>query len=331
MPPGAGTGFQSFVNKELPPAVLGDFAGANIKANVVAGAWQYVASPGGVTVGGIGWANPVTGLITTYYQPNSFCCFIHREGQGVITAFLGISTMQILGGDRVVGYDQGEFWGLFNAGATAGQKAYYNPSISGTSLVTSLTSAATNNSVTASDTSGTTSGGNTLTGIGTLTGTITAGMSLVMAGIPAGTYFVTGGASPWTIANYDGTVIPSVATTAFTAYGATETQFYVGTPVTADCDFTASLAVPVTGVAFGVLTVTAIASGALTPGQFLSATGGGGLAATANVQILEQLTGTTGSTGTYSVSAAPAVVTSTNSFVATQGKLGKITSWANWV
>ena len=94
--------------------------------------------------------------------------------------------------------------------------------------------------------------------------------------------------------------------------------------VTADCSFTASLAAPVAPSDFSVLTVTAIGSGALQPGQWLSATG---LAASLNVQILQQLTGTTGSTGTYLTSNGP-VIASTATFVATQGKLGKISSWA---
>jgi hypothetical protein len=73
--------------------------------------------------------------------------------------------------------------------------------------------------------------------------------------------------------------------------------------------------------------VTAIASGVLAPGQFISATGGGALAGSANVQILEQLTGTAGSTGTYLTSNTSATVTSTNTFVGIQGKLGRISSW----
>ena len=329
--PGTGTGFQSFVNKELPVGIAGDFAGANIHANVVAGAFGAQASPGGVYIGVMGFFNPATTLVTSYYQGSSFCGFVHREGQGIITPFLGLSTMLIPGGYPTTLMAQGDFLGIFTAGATVGQKVYWTPGISGTSQVFSLTSNTTGQSVTASDTSATTSNGNTLTGVGTLTGTITAGMELVMAGIPAGTYFVTGGASPWTIANYDGATIPVVTTTAFSAYGATETQYYVASPVVANTSFTASLAVPASGVAFSVLTVTAIASGTLVPGQWISATGGGGLPSTANVQILEQLTGSTGSTGTYLTNNVEYTVTSTNTFAATQGQLGKISTWSNYL
>jgi hypothetical protein len=112
-----------------------------------------------------------------------------------------------------------------------------------------------------------------------------------------------------------------------TYYGVQETQFYLAEPVTADCSFTASLAVPAAGVAFGVLTVSAIASGVLAPGQWISATG---LPGSANVQILQQLTGSAGSTGTYLTTNVNYTIASTNSFVATQGKLGKISSLANW-
>lgn len=323
--PGSGTGFQTFVNILPPPGVAGDFAGANIRANVVASPWGFAASPGGVTVGVAGWANPTTNIASTYYQPNSFAGFVHRSQQALITQFLGISSATIVGGDMVTLMDQGDFWGIFASSATAGQKVYANP------VTGALTSNTTGNSVTASNTSVTTSNGNTLTLVGTTTGTIAIGQVVVAAGLPAGTYITAGSGTSWTIANYDGVTIPVVTTVAATFYGVQETQFYVASPVVADCSFTASLAVPASGTAFGVLTVTAVSSGTLVPGQFISATGGGGLASSANVQILQQLTGTTGSTGTYLTNNTYYTVTSTNTFDATQGKLGKISTWTNWV
>lgn len=316
-------GFQTTVVRMPSPGIPGDFAGANIRSNVIGGPGQYVASPGGVTVGTFAWFNPVTGIASSYYQANSFMGLVRRGGDALITSFLGFNGLLIPGGYPVVGMSQGEFWGLFSAGCTAAQYVYAN------ALGGGLSGAANNSSVTASDTSATTSGGNTLTGIGTLTGSITAGMVLVMAGIPAGTYFVTGGASPWTIANYDGAVIPNVATTAFTAYGITQTPtlFVCMQTIPANPLFTASLAAPAAGNAFGILTVTAIASGVLAAGQWLAATGGGGLPATSNVSILEQLTGTAGSTGTYLTTNAQYTVTSTNTFSAAVGQAGKISSW----
>ena len=104
--PGSGDGFQSFVNTALPPGVLGDFAGANIRANIVAGSFGYTATPAGVLVGNGGWANPSTKLVSNYYQPNSAPGFVHREGQTVITNFLGISSLLLLGGMEVTIFSQ---------------------------------------------------------------------------------------------------------------------------------------------------------------------------------------------------------------------------------
>ena len=316
--PGSGTGFQSFVNNLPPVGVQGDFAGANIRANVVASLNGFVATPAGVTIGYGAWADPTNGVASSYYRPNSFLGFVHRSMQGIITTYLGNSGLTIQSGDPVTVMDQGDFWGFFASSASVGQKVYFNP------VTGALTAAATGGSVTASNTSATTSGGNTLTLVGTTTGTVAIGQAVVMSGLPAGTYITAGSGTSWTIANADGAVIPVITTTAVSFYGVQESQFFVASPVVADASFTAALAAPVSPSPFGVLTVSAIASGVLTAGQWLSATG---LAASANVQILEQLTGTTGSTGTYLTTSPSFVVSSTSSFAATQGKLGKISSW----
>jgi hypothetical protein len=326
--PGSGTGFQTFVNKEPAVAVAGDFAGANIKANVVAGQWKYVASPGtlyggGVVIGVGAWANPATTYISTYYQPSSFPCFIHREAQGLVTVYLGISTMLVEGGDMITGYDQGDFWGIFSAGGTAGQKVYFDP------LYGTLTANAAGNSVGGAITSASIT--SSVLTVATITGTpLAVGQIIGGTGVPVGTYIAslgtgTGGTGTYNLANADGTTIPNVSAEAMTYTGVQESQFYLASQVTADCDFTASLAVPAAGTAFGILTVSAISSGTLAAGQWISATG---LPGSANIQILEQLTGTAGSTGTYLTNNVSYTISSTSSFVATMGKLGRISSWA---
>jgi len=325
-------GFQTTVVRMPSPGIPGDFAGANIRASLIGGPGAYVASPGGVLVGAMAWANPATGIASSYYQPNSFVGFVHREGQALITQFLGFSGLTIPGGYGVTLFQQGEFWGLFSGGCTPGQKVYAS-AVGG-----ALSGNTTGNSVTASNTSVTTSGGNTLTLVGSTTGTVAIGQVVVAAGLPAGTYITGGSGTSWTIANYDGTTIPVVTTVAATFYGVQETGPLAGAgsqsgwaclqTILAPVSFTASLAVPAAGVAFGVLTVTAISgSGVLLPGQWISATGGGGLPATANVSILEQLTGTAGSTGTYLTTNTYYTVTSTNTFSAAVGQAGKISSW----
>lgn len=316
--PGSGTGFQTFVNNLPPVGVQGDFAGANIRANVVASLNGFVASPGGVTVGQGCWADPAYGIAASYYRPNSFMGFVHRNMQGLITTYLANSGLTIPGGDPVTAMDQGDFWGLFASSAAVGQKVYFNP------VTGALTAAATGGSVTASNTSATTSGGNTLTLVGTTTGTVAIGQAVVMAGLPAGTYITAGSGTSWTIANVDGATIPVITTTAVSFFGVQESPFFVASPVVADVSFTAALAVPAAPSLFGVLTVSTIASGVLVPGQWLSATG---LPASANIQLLNQLTGSAGSTGTYLTTNTFYTIASTSSFAATAGKLGKLSSW----
>jgi hypothetical protein len=331
MAPGSGTGFQSFVNNELPPGVAGDFAGANIRANVLASAWGFVAGPSGVLVGLGAWANPATGLVTNYFQPNSFPGFVHREGQALITQYLGVASMLIQPADAVTLFDQGDFWGIFSAGAPAGLKVYFDPVTGG------LTADVTGNTVTASASTGSTISSNVLTTTDAdVTGTIAAGQIVTGAGIPPGTYILSAnstgsGTHLWNLANVDGTAIPNIGSAEATNfYGVQESNWSVASPVQADCAITsATLALPAAGAAFGVLTVSTIGSGSLAPGQFLSSTGSVPVPASANLQIIQQLTGTAGGTGTYLTNNTDFHVSSGQAFVATQGKLGKITSWTS--
>jgi hypothetical protein len=329
MPPGTASGFQSFVNNELPPGVAGDFAGANIRASVVAGAFAYVATPGGVIVGVGAWANPASKLASNYYQPGSFMGFVHRDGQAIITDFLGIDSMQIIDGDMVTVMAQGDFWGLFFSGATPGQKVYFD------GVTGALTANEPGQSVSGAITSASLATTGILTVV-TISGSpLLPGQAITGVGVPPGSYIVsqltgtTGEAGTYQLANADNVPFPVVSAVAMAYAGVQESQFYVASVVTADADFTGSLAPPAAGTPFGVLTVSAVANGVIVPGQFISATGGGGLAGGLNTQILEQLTGTTGGDGTYLTTNTSATVTSTNTFVGTQGKLGRISSWLN--
>lgn len=321
--PGSGTGFQSFVNNLPAPAVQGDFAGANIRANVVAGLAGLVATPGGVTIGLGCWADPTNGVAASYYRPSSFMGFVHRDMQGLITQYLANNGMTIPGGDPVSPQSVGDYWGLFSGSATVGQSVYFNP------VTGALTAAASGNSVTGAITAASiTSSVLTVT---TITGTpLAVGQIITGAGVTPGTYIASlgtgsGGTGTYNLANVDGIAIANVTSEAMVYWGAQQSQFVVASPVVADCLFTASLAAAVSPSPYGILTVSAIASGVLAAGQWLSATG---LAASANVQILEQLTGTAGSTGTYLTTNSSIVVSSTASFDATQGKLGKISTLA---
>src|SRR6185437_3813024 len=131
--PGNQSGIQTWVNRELPPGVAGDWAGANIRASVSVGPWALFAPPSGTTVGVIGWANAATGICSNYFQPNSFPGFIHREQQanGLQTSGSGIvvnvAATQVLSGYPVTALSQGSFWGLFQGSASVGNSVYANP------------------------------------------------------------------------------------------------------------------------------------------------------------------------------------------------------------
>jgi len=210
--PGSGDGFQSFVNNALPPGVAGDFAGANIRANVVAGSFAYTATPAGVVVGVGGWANPTTKQVSNYYQSGAFPGFVHREGQAVITTFLGVSTVTILQGMAVTLMDQGDFWGIFASGATVGQKVYFDP------LTGALTSNATGNGVKGTNTAGASIASNVLTTTDAdqSGSALAVGQIITGPGIPAGTYILSAngtgsGTHLWNLANLDGTAIADIA------------------------------------------------------------------------------------------------------------------------
>ena len=315
-------GFQTTVVRMPAPGVAGDFAGANIKANIISGAGAFVAPAAGTLIGAMAYGDPTAGIGSNYYRPNSFQGFVHREGQAIITPFLGYAGQSIPGGMEVTLMNLGEFWGLFSAGATVTQKVYADP------LYGTLSSNTTGNSVKVTGGAGTVSGTTLTLTTAPTSGTYAVNQIIVMAGLPAGTYAtaVTGSAigDTITLANLDGATIPAIGTaTSITAYGVQETPFTVLQNVPAPASFTASLATPASGAAFGVLTVTAVASGILTPGQWINATG---LPSTANVEILQQLTGTTGGAGTYLTTNTYYTIASTSTFQAVTGQVGKISS-----
>jgi hypothetical protein len=315
-------GFQTFVNNDLPPAIAGDFAGANIRASVLGGPGQFVAPPAGTTVGVFAWFDPVTGFATNYYKPNTLLGFIHRDNQGLITAFLGQSTMQVVPGNMVTGMNRGDFWGLFAGGGSVGQKVYADP------VTGALTANVTGQGVQGSYTTAAVSGGVLTTTDANLTGSAAAVGQVVTGGtLPEGTYIasagaVGGGTHAWNLANLNGYAIPNNASFTVTNTGVQETPWKLVQAVDAGASFTASIAAPTGPAQDAVMTVTAVGSGVLNVGDFIN---NAAFPAQANVQILQQLTGAAGSTGTYLVNYG--AVVGSSAFTAVQGQLGKITDW----
>jgi hypothetical protein len=328
MPGLSPNGFPTIVNSYLPPGAPGKFAGANIKANAVAGQGAFVATAAGTIVGNMGWADEAAGVLTNYYRPNSAPCFVLESLNALITQYLGTYTLTIPQGFEVTGMVSGDYWGNFTAAATPQQKVYADP------VTGALTANATGNSVTASLSSG---GGSVTSGVLTTTdadatGTIAVGQIVIDSTgvLPLGTYIAaangTGsGTHLWILANADNAVIPNVSagTVTWAFYGVQETPFTVSSVVVADASITsATIAAPVFPAIFAVMTVTSV-TGKLVAGQYLSSTG---ILATANAQILYQISGTAGGGGgaTYAVSNVPGAI-SGQTITATQGKIGKIT------
>lgn len=328
--PGSNAGFQTFTNRELPIGVPGDWNGANIRANVPVGPWSLVAPPSGVNVGVIAWADPAAGIASNYYRPNAFSGFIHRQQQALITGFLAIATANIPSGEMVAAMAQGDWLGIFTGGCSVGQKVYANPTTG------ALTGAATGNSLTITGATITLTTAGLMTVAGTPSGTIAIGQIVVAAGVPPGTYIAslgsgTGGTGTYNVANLDGTPLAAVAGgTAVTIYGVQETQFVCSESVAAAASFTATLAAS-TGIGpFGILTVSAVGSGTIQPNQWIQSSGATPVPLSANIQIIEQLTGTAGSTGTYLVSNTIAVA-SGETFTTYNGQMAGISTWANWL
>jgi hypothetical protein len=197
------SGFQTKTTVQPAIGVEGDFASANPRFSVIAGAGAFVAGLAGVVIGRFCWSDPravddVGGPATV----NSFGAgpvlgFVHREYQALLTAYLQESSMVIPPGFGLTVMSGGDFL-VKNRGTTEaiiGMKAYAafadgsisfaatgSPAGGGTS--TASTIAAGTNALTGSI------AGNVLTVTGGITGTLYNGTILTGAGVFAGTSIV---------------------------------------------------------------------------------------------------------------------------------------------
>lgn len=318
-------GFQRNINDNPAVAVKGDFADANVRATVIAGPLGFIAAgieTVGATlvdrrpiVGNFAWGNQVTLKAASrfYGETVAKIGFVHREGQAVIVPFLAEAEMLLEVGLPCTLMNQGGFWGEFTAGSTVGQKVFARY------LDGSIYSAAHSTSTqTVSAMTGAIVGATGILTVASITGTLAVGD--VLTGTPitepvsiiaqlSGTI---GG-----IGTYQTTAVTNVAdVTGTTANNAVETDFFVDSTAKVDARFTADLATT------GVLTVSAVASGALDAGQRVSATG-----MPNGVKIVAQLTGSAGGTGTYQTNLVGLVLTS-RAMVGSNGHLAKISTWS---
>lgn len=226
-------GFQRVINRELAPAVAGDFASNNPRSSVIppVEAGFVVAAAQAVTVGYFAWgssaglvystlagagANPALGFVAR--QPN--------EPSVLITAFLGEALMTLQVGLPATLQKSGDYWANL-PGATIGATVYADAT-SGAPTLTSNTganpdtgflceSAVPVNAVTAATTTiAVTTGIMTIATIAS--GVVEVGQRVTGTGVPDGTYItrqLTGGAGA--AGTYQTNSLNRAAVAAFTA------------------------------------------------------------------------------------------------------------------
>lgn len=285
-------GFPQQVQTQVSPGVAGDFCSANPRFNVLAGPGSFVAGDN-LFVGTFCWADaygnvlnsngtgPVTGLVP-------------RNWQGIITAYLAETTMQIYPGQQAYAMSGCDMW-VVNDGSTEavyGQKAYAryadglvvfgatgSPPANGSGSASSIaagTGSGTGSIATTYSPSGDITGA-VLT-ISSVTPTLVVGAILTGSGVATGT-MITGQLTG--TAGGDGTYTVSIPqTVASTAISAT----------------------------YGILTVGGTVTGTFGVGDVIAGSGGGGV--TSGTVITALGTGT-GGAGTYYVSPTQTVTSST--------------------
>ena len=310
-------GFQTKVNRQPGVAVKGDFADANIRASVLAGAGQLVAAPlpRSPIVGNFCWGDQLTGQAYSNYRGEAAAKigFVRRDQQAIIAAFLAESVMYLEAGLIITLFSQGSFWAEFPLGAEVGQKVFARY---------------LDGSVYADDAGASAVGASAMTGslantgiltIGALTGTVRVGQVLSGGAAPAGVAILSQlSGAPGGIGTYQTSKLGVVlaALTAMVLSDAVETDFSVDSPAFVDAVFTADID------AAGVMTVTAVASGVLVPGQLLS-----GVGVPPNTTILSQLSGADGGTGDYLTNLTVGPVITSRTITGSQGQLAKISTW----
>jgi len=293
------------------------------------------AGQNGLVVGHFAWCDTDNGVVSQSYVPGYQLAFLRRGNNAIITQFLGQATMLIPQGLPITLYSQGDFWAKFAAGATPGQLvaadpdtgapiAYDSGSLPNTVSMTGSVGAAVTALVGASAATGTNTGASVaITG---LTGYLSPGDVLTDGTNSAtilsqasgttgsnGTYNLVAAPTPgdWVAAsltgtsnNIDVTVDAGLISVGDTITGSGFTAAKITAQISGTAggtgvySFAGAQQGPLTSRSFtinsNILNVTAISSGVPGVGDVLTGPSG-------SPQITGQLTGSTGSTGTYSI------------------------------
>lgn len=310
-------GFQTQINNQPAPAKPGDFASANPRATKLAGPGALTADANGVTIARFAWVDEATGVVSSHGTgvPDGF---VANELQASITQWLAENSTLIPAGMPVTLYKQGDFWATADTQAIPGQKVYakYADGSLSTGAAGSPPQAAS------------------------VTGSIAAGSGVVTASIaPSTTPDGRAGVTTMTVtAVTSGMLVPggTLSGTGVTA-GSKIVQQLSGTAGgvgTYEVDIPQTVASTSITEDYGVLTVTAVGSGALGVGDVLSGSG-----VTAGTFITGLGTGA-GGNGTYYVdqtqTAASTTITGTSAVetpwyvqsLAEAGEVFKMSSWS---
>lgn len=319
-------GFQTTINDYQAPGVPGDFASLNPFSSVLAGNGALVAPAGGLTVGNFFWVGP-DGETSQSFVAGWQIAFLGRNMQALITEFLQEATMVVPQGFMVTGFNGGDFFANFPAGAAVGDYVFADPN-DGTPVANTANSAPTLGAATASA---------GFSGTATLDGSTTLNVTVVTHGIvspgdhvadsttagniPAGTTIVAqltgtaGGVGTYQmsaigVAAVGDTVVTTSAgmlVTAVASGSLNEGDVFTGTAVAAGTAVVGQ-ANPFKGVC-SLATSTALTVTSVQPGTDLLRKGAKVVAngVPAGTTVTTQVSGTPGGVGVYTLSAASTV------------------------
>lgn len=263
--------FQTKVNAQQAPAVAGDIASQNPRANVLAGEAQLVAPAGGLIVGNFAFVTPATGVVSQKWASGNQIGFLARNLQALITTFLAGDTQNVPQGFPVVLFDEGDFYAFFAGGATAGQHVFADETNGSPVSAASAEAAfsATGLVGTAADIAGSITAG-------VLTVTAVSASGKIMPGDTLGGTGLTGNAIH-IVAQLTGTTGGSNGATFSTDYAGTVPAFTDGQVVRSS-----------------YISFSAVGSGALVPGVTLVSA-----LLQPNSELGAQITGSAGAAGIY--------------------------------
>ena len=121
--------FQNSMQVTQAPGIAGDFASANPRHSQLSVPGGFTAGVNGLTVGLFAWADTATGSILSNTGTGLPTCFVHRNRQAMLTAYLQEYGMTIPAGFPVGEMFSGGDFLCKNAGAgatTIGMKAFAN-------------------------------------------------------------------------------------------------------------------------------------------------------------------------------------------------------------